>query len=239
MKQEDDRATGACISSNSTVMADSISAVSRDYYSDDGFNPLQAMANYAPRPGDIRIPRCSAAVSTPTPTPTPTSPWLALIGKPSGVNSELNLNPNSTPMPSIIPQSTSSFLTNPVGFRPSSMTDSLAMNQFLDLAKSSISSSNSSRPFMDNRSFSWGLTDCNLLDKDASNSATLIEAQNQISAMKRTTDYSQSSSPLMAAVNLHSQNPQSLYDEIKPDSSHFIPTGSCSSLLWAQQNQLC
>ncbi|KAK4784308.1 hypothetical protein SAY86_018676 [Trapa natans] len=237
MKQEDDAAMGACISGNSTMMANSIHAVTRDYYDDDSFNPLQAMANYAPPDADIRIPSCSATVATST------SPWLALIGKSFGMNSELNLNPNnSTPMPSIITQSASSFLTSPVGFRPSMntiQTESLAMNRFWDLGNSSSSSSNSNRSFIDNGAFSWGLTDCNLLDKEASSSVALMEAQNQIGDMKWAMDYSQSSSTLMEAVNLHNQTPQSLYNETNPDGSHFITTGTCSSLLWPQQNQLC
>ncbi|PKI35592.1 hypothetical protein CRG98_044046, partial [Punica granatum] len=223
MKQEDD----AAMASNGS------SAFSRDYYSEESFNPLQALGSYAP---NTQVPSCSA-ISSP-------SIWLAQMGKSFGMNSELNLDTNL--IPSILPQSTSSYLSSPVGFRPSAtvLTESLPLKSFpldetrlWDPSNASSSSNNSNGSFIESGIFSWGLADCSASDKESSNSVCLMESQNQTGEVKWA-DYFPNSSLLMAAANFQNPTPQSLYNEIKSDVSHFIASSS-SSFLWPQQNQLC
>lgn len=226
MKREDDTAM-ATISSSSTVMA-SNPALNRNHFSDDGFNPLQSLGSYAPS--------CSA-ISSP-------SVWLTQMGKSYGINSEINLEPNQ--ISAILPQSTSSFLTTPVGFRlpetvpPRSLEMKslpLSDTRFWDMGNSSTSTSNSNLLFLKNGTFSWGLTDCSLSDKETPSLVNLTEAQNQVADIKWT-DNLHNSSMLMATTNLQNQAPQSLYNEIKSDGYNFIVSSS-SSFLWPQQNQPC
>lgn len=219
--------------STTTVMAYN-TALNNDYFSDDSFIPLQAMGSYAP---NSTVPSCLAFSTS--------SLWLTQLDKSLGINSELNLNPNL--IPAIRPQSTSSFLTCPIGFRHSVTVppESLAMkpfpldeNRFWDLGNSSTSSNNSNRSLVENGVFSWEPVDCSTSDKEASSSVNLMGAQDQMGDIKWTTDYIQNSSLLMAVANLQNQNLQSPHGEIKSDGHNFI-TSSSSSFLWPQQNQLC
>ncbi|OMO64164.1 hypothetical protein CCACVL1_22010 [Corchorus capsularis] len=186
--------------------------------------------------------RLSSSTSNPT-------LWFNQTSKAFDINSEFSSSPIST----LLPPLTSSFLSSPMGYKPSSVSvssDSPSMASFTvnngsrywETAASAANNSNSSSStelqsnssFFENGSFSnWGLGDCSTSEKEAP--IHLMESQGE---EIKWPDYL--NNPLLMAAALQNQTPQSLYNiEIKSES-HFLTnnTSSVSSnSLWPHNQQ--
>ncbi|OMO82298.1 hypothetical protein COLO4_23107 [Corchorus olitorius] len=186
--------------------------------------------------------RLSSSTSNPT-------LWFTQTSKAFDINSEFSSSPIST----LLPPLTSSFLSSPMGYKPSSVSvssDSPSMASFTvnngsrywETAASAANNSNSSSStelqsnssFFENGSFSnWGLADCSTSEKEAP--IHLMESQGE---EIKWPDYL--NNPLLMAAALQNQTPQSLYNiEIKSES-HFLTnnTSSVSSnSLWPHNQQ--
>ncbi|OAY62017.1 transcription factor MYB61 [Manihot esculenta] len=170
------------------------------------------------------------------------SHWFTQTSKSLDMNSEFS----SSSIPTILPPTTSSFLSTSMPFKPSvtvpSDDPSLASfpinsSRFWEavaLSNNSNSSTGSSgnaelqSTFFESTIFSWGLGDCSSTEK---------EGQNQLMGSQQEDvkwpEYLHN--PLIMAAALQNQSlPQSLYNEIKSET-HFLTQNS--SAVWPQNQQ--
>ncbi|XVF22216.1 hypothetical protein REPUB_Repub12eG0154600 [Reevesia pubescens] len=170
--------------------------------------------------------------------------WFTQTSKAFDINSEF---PSSS-MSTLLPPLTSSFLSAPMGFKPSVTTvssDSPSMASFTHVngsrywetgasANNSNSSSStelqSNSPFFENNSFSWGLADCSTSEKVAP--IHLMESQAE---EIKWSEYL--NNPLLIAAALQNQTPQSLYNiEIKSETQ-LLTNSSSSNSMWPHNQQ--
>ncbi|MBA0757874.1 hypothetical protein Gotri_020919, partial [Gossypium trilobum] len=190
-----------------------------------GHFPIQQL-NYASNA------RLSSTTSNPT-------LWFTQTSKPFDINSEFP----STSMSALLPPLTSSFLSAPMGFKPS---DTPSIPSFTHIngsrywetgasANNSNSSSStelqSNNSFFENNSYSWGLTDCSTSEKEAPNPIHLMETQaDEI----KWPEYL--NNPLLMAAALQNQTPQSFCNiEIKSETDFF--TNTSSNTVWSLNQQ--
>ncbi|XWS76747.1 hypothetical protein CRYUN_Cryun01aG0204400 [Craigia yunnanensis] len=168
--------------------------------------------------------------------------WFTQTSKAFDINSEFS----SSSMSTLLPPLTSSFLSAPMGFKPSVSvsSDSPSMASFTvngsrywETGASANNSSSSSTElqsnssFFENNSFSWGLADCSASEKEAP--IHLMESQAE---EIKWPEYL--SNPLLMAAALQNQTPQSLYNiEIKSET-HFLTNNSSSNSTWPHNQQL-
>ncbi|TYG61533.1 hypothetical protein ES288_D07G156300v1 [Gossypium darwinii] len=190
-----------------------------------GHFPIQQL-NYASNA------RLSSTTSNPT-------LWFTQTSKRFDINSEFP----STSMSALLPPLTSSFLSAPMGFKPS---DTPSIPSFTRIngsrywetgasANNSNSSSStelqSNNSFFENNSYSWGLTDCSTSEKEAPNPIHLMETQaDEI----KWPEYL--NNPLLMAAALQNQTPQSFCNiEIKSETDFF--TNTSSNTVWSLNQQ--
>lgn len=167
--------------------------------------------------------------------------WFTQTSKAFDINSEFS----SSAMSTLLPPLTSSFLSAPVGFKPSVSvsSDSPSMPSFTvngsryweTGASANNSNSSSSTELQSNssffeNSFSWGLADCSTSEKEAP--IPLMESQAEEIKWPEYLN-----NPLLVAAALQNQTPQSLYNiEIKSET-HFLTNSSNSMWPHSQQQQ--
>ncbi|XP_050204160.1 transcription factor MYB61-like [Mercurialis annua] len=169
--------------------------------------------------------------------------WFTqLSNKTFDMNSEFS----STSIPTILPPTTSSFLTSSMAFKhsddhPSSLsTFQLSNSRFWEAGAASNNSNSSTgssgnaelqsnSPFFENTMFPWGLGDCSSTEK---------ETQNQLIGNPpeevKWPEFVQN--PLLMATALQNQNQQSLYNEIKSEA-HFFTENSSGMWVHSQHQQ--
>lgn len=205
-----------------------LSSTSSCQPSDDlvGHFPLQPLGNYA------SISRLSEAISN-------HSPWFGQSGKSFSINTEFGCST----MPAILPHSNISFHHDPVGFRPAMTVpnDNYCFKPFtVDESRywevnapTSSGAANAellgSGSYFENSMLSWGLENCNTMGKEADMNNP---PGGHIGDIKLP-DYFHD--PLLIGATSQHQAPQSLYNEIKPDT-HF-DTNYSSSAMWLQNQQ--
>ncbi|XVE73558.1 hypothetical protein DITRI_Ditri11bG0128300 [Diplodiscus trichospermus] len=168
--------------------------------------------------------------------------WFTQSSKAFDINSEFSSSSIST----LLPPLTSSFLSAPMGFKPSVTvsSDSPSMAPFtvngsrywetVASANNSNSSSStelqSNSSFFENNSFSWGLADCSTSEKEAP--IHLMETQAEEIKWPEYLN-----NPLLMAAALQNQTPQSLYNiEIKSETD-FLTHNSSSNSMWPHNQQ--
>ncbi|XWS46367.1 hypothetical protein CRYUN_Cryun14cG0059200 [Craigia yunnanensis] len=168
--------------------------------------------------------------------------WFTQTGKAFDINSEFS----SSSMSTLLPPLTSSFLSAPLGFKPSVTvsSDSPSMAPFTHVngsrywetgasANNSNSSSStelqSNSSFFENSSFPWGLADCSTSEKEAP-----IHLMESRAEEIKWPEYL--NNPLLTAAALQNQTPQSLYNiEIKSETNFL--TNSSSNSMWPHNQQ--
>ncbi|KAK8636155.1 hypothetical protein V6N13_004863 [Hibiscus sabdariffa] len=179
---------------------------SKDLFMDNQF-PIQQL-NYT----------SNARLSNPTLWFTQTS------NKAFDINSEFP----STSMSTLLPPLTTSFLSSPIGFKPSLAvsSDGPSMTSFTPHSSSSTELQNNGS-FFESNSYSWGLTDCSTSEKEALNPIHLMETQGDEIKWPEYLN-----NPLLMATALQNQAPQSLCNiEIKSETDFF--TNSSSNSMWS------
>ncbi|XVE77384.1 hypothetical protein DITRI_Ditri13aG0058200 [Diplodiscus trichospermus] len=168
--------------------------------------------------------------------------WFTQTSKAFDINSEFS----STSMSTLLPPLTSSFLSVPLGFKPSVTvsSDSPSMATFTHVngsrywetgasANNSNSSSStelqSNSSFFDNCSFSWGLADCGTSEKAAP--IHLMESQAEEIKWPEYLN-----NPLLMAAAFQNQTPQSLYNIDIKSETDFL-TNSSSNSMWPHNQQ--
>ncbi|KAK8693724.1 hypothetical protein V6N13_071294 [Hibiscus sabdariffa] len=165
--------------------------------------------------------------------------WFNQTSQAFDISSEFSSAPMSTFLP---PLTTASFLSAPMGFKPSVAVPTVNGSQYWETgaassANNSNSSSNSTElqsnsSFYDNNSSSWGLADCSTPEKDVPpNPIHLMESQaDEIKWVEYLNN------PLLMAAALQNQTPQSLYNmDIKSETD--FPTNNSSNSMWPHNQQ--
>ncbi|KAK8630860.1 hypothetical protein V6N13_079631 [Hibiscus sabdariffa] len=138
----------------------------------------------------------------------------------------------SSSMSTLLPSLTASFLSSPMAFKPSLpvSSDSPSMASFTPHSSSSTELQSSSS-FFESNGYSWGLTDCGILEKEAPNPIHLMENQGDEIKWPEYLN-----NPLLMAAALQNQTPQSLCNiEIKSETDFF--TNSSSNSMWSFNQQ--
>ncbi|KAF2324981.1 hypothetical protein P3X46_003370 [Hevea brasiliensis] len=169
--------------------------------------------------------------------------WFTQTSKSLDMNSEFS----SSSITTILPPTTSSFLSTSLAFKPSVTVPSddpslasfpISSSRFWEAGAPSNNSNSSTgssgnaelqsnSSFFESTIFSWGLGDCSSTEK---------EGQNQLMGSQQEDvkwpEYLHN--PLMMAAALQNQSPQSVYNEIKSEA-HFLSENS--SGMWPQNQQ--